>query len=246
MKKTLLFSMWFILWISGVWGQDGALIDIAFLSESPEDTTSAVSLPAGSIVRLKAIHDSWIQIEGHGFKGWTKTPVVAIQEGWKITQEQPLLLSPRIMLDPTPVALWIYKNSLWWYNLDTRKVIKKEPVDTFSTVYSFYQDRWLLVDKTYTDGSREKPLTIREVWIYDTKTKKQAKIGIFDNKHLLFDDCVVSPDSRYALIRIIGSRRSYTYLWDLNTLQWVGWVTNISQPRWIDNKRILFRSGNDL
>lgn len=246
MKKTLLFSLLIILLSSVSWGQDVSLVDTAFLFEKPEETTPTAFLPAGSIVQLKTSNGSWIQIEGYGLKGWTKTPVLTIPKEWKITQDQPLLLSPKIMLDPTPVALWIYKNSLWWYNLDTRKVIKKEPVDHFSAIYGFYRDRWLLVEKTYTDGEGEKPLTMREVWLYDTKTKKQAKIGIFDNKQLFFDDFVVSPDSRYALIRLIGSRRSYTYLWDLNTLQWVGWVTNISQARWVGNTQILFRSGNDL
>ncbi|MCX7881967.1 MAG: hypothetical protein N2314_01960 [Brevinematales bacterium] len=246
MKKTFLCSLSLVWMITVFWSQNATLADFALVFEKQEESRPLAILPPGVGVNLITTNGMWSFIEGYSFKGWTKAPLITLPREWKLTQEQPLLLSPRLILEDVPLALWIYNNQLWWYDVENRKVVKKDNFDTLSSVYGLYRERWLVGDKIYTDGQKEKPLSLREVWLYDIQTKKKIKIGIFDNQTLWFDDISISSDSRYAVIRLGSKKNSYTYLWDLNTLQWVGWVTNISQTRWVGNTQILFRENHAL
>lgn len=246
MKKILLNSLFLCLVAVG-FSQEGSLADFALIFSHAEEKSAIGSLPLGVPVHVMSMAGEWTQIESGGFRGWTKSPVFLPPQGWKITQANELLLCPKILLDDNvPIALWVYKNQLWWYDIEGRKVIKKENFGSISGIMGLYRNRWLLVYRSYSEPEQPKPSTILEIGLYDLHTKRRTFLGFYDGKSLGFEDFVVSPTSKYALLTVRTKKISVTHIIHLQVFQWLGWVTNISQPRWLGEEIILFRSQGQL
>jgi hypothetical protein len=229
-----------LLWVS-VYAQDASVAEFATVSFSGGTEV----LPPGVLVRRGGSSSSnFIQFQS--IKGWTSSTLLTPPENWKITQASSVVLCPRIFVDTAPIALWVYKKSLWWYNLEQRRIVRKDDFDSISDIIGFYKDRYLLFAYTYRNPENTKSSSFLDVWVYDTQTRRKARIGFFDNNRLSFEDFVVSPDYRYALITVGTPKQSVVHFYNLQQFSWDGWATNVYRPRWLSDGRIIFYNREGL
>ncbi len=245
MKKTLV-SLGLVLWLSGGMAQVATLAELVSVFTQPEEKNAVGVLPPGTPVQIKGSSGDWSQIEAGGLKGWTRGEMVTIAPSWKITQSQELIVCPSIFFDDGPTALWWYKKQLWWFDIEARKVVRKEAFDDISEIWGLYRQRWLLYAVSYVDPLEDKPTAIQDLWVYDIRGKKKTRIGIFDGKKTSLEEFLVSPDHRYALVRVGSKKQSTTHVLDLSSFRWVNWVTNVLQPRWYTSNQIVFRTRENL
>ncbi|URA09832.1 hypothetical protein [Thermospira aquatica] len=245
MKKTFV-SLSLFLCLTGGIAQVGTLAEFGLVFPQPGESNSMGFLPPGTVVQMKGVSENWKYIEGRGLKGWTRGEVVTISSEWKITQSQELVVCPAIFLDENTLALWWYKKQLWWFDIDARKVVRKEAFDDISEILGLYRQRWLVYTISYFDPMKEKPTMISDMWVYDIRSKKKIQLGIFDDKKTSFEGFLVSPDHRYALVRIRGKNHIVTHVLDLSAFRWVSWVTNVSQPQWYGTNQIIFRTKDTI